>query len=37
MQLKEKYNKEIAPSLKEKLKCSNVMEIPKIEKIVLNM
>ena len=35
--LKEKYLKEIAPALKEKLNISNVMEIPKIEKVVLNM
>lgn len=35
--LKEKYNKEIAVSLKETLKIDNVMEIPKIEKVVLNM
>lgn len=35
--LKEKYNKEIAPALKETLKIDNVMEIPKIEKVVLNM
>ena len=37
MYLKEKYVKEIAPSLKTKLGLSNVMEIPKIEKVVLNM
>jgi len=35
--LKEKYLKEISPALKEKLNISNVMEIPKIEKVVLNM
>ena len=35
--LKEKYLKEIIPVLKEKLKLSNVMEVPKIEKVVLNM
>jgi large subunit ribosomal protein L5 len=35
--LKEKYLKEIIPALKEKLWTSNVMEIPKLEKIVLNM
>ncbi|MDP5038912.1 MAG: 50S ribosomal protein L5 [Candidatus Gracilibacteria bacterium] len=37
MYLKEKYVKEIAPSLQSKLGISNVMEIPKIEKVVLNM
>ncbi len=37
MSLREKYNKEIAPKLKDSLKIDNVMNIPKIEKIVLNM
>ena len=36
-EIQEKYLKEIAPALKEKLNISNVMEIPKIEKVVLNM
>ena len=35
--LKEKYNKEIVPALKEKLEISNIMEVPKLEKVVLNM
>jgi len=35
--LKEKYLKEIVPALKEKLELSNIMEVPKLEKIVLNM
>jgi large subunit ribosomal protein L5 len=35
--LKEKYLKEIVPVLKEKLEVSNIMEVPKLEKIVLNM
>lgn len=35
--LKEKYVKEIIPALKESLKVSNVMEVPKLEKVVLNM
>jgi large subunit ribosomal protein L5 len=35
--LKEKYIKEIVPELVKRLKVSNVMEIPKIEKVVLNM
>lgn len=35
--LKEKYNKEIIPELKKNLNLNNVMEIPKIEKVVLNM
>nr|WP_240463505.1 50S ribosomal protein L5 [Mycoplasma procyoni] len=37
MTLKEKYNKEIKKSLKEQFKYSSDMQIPKIEKIVLNM
>lgn len=37
MYLKEKYVKDIAPSLKAKLGLSNVMQTPKIEKVVLNM
>ena len=35
--LKAKYNDEIIPSLKEKFNYSNVMEVPKLEKIVINM
>lgn len=35
--LKEKYESEIAPKLKEELGISNVNEIPKLEKIVVNM
>jgi len=34
---KEKYNSEIKQQLIEEFKYSNVMEVPKIEKIVLNM
>jgi len=37
MSLREKYNKEVAPKLQEKLEIKNVMQIPKIEKVVLNM
>lgn len=37
MNLKEKYQKEISPKLIKTLKVSNVMETPKIEKVVLNM
>jgi len=36
-QLKEKYNKEIVPALKEELSLSNVMQVPKLTKIVLNI
>jgi len=35
--LKEKYNKEILPSLKEKYKYKNAMETPKLDKIVINI
>lgn len=35
--LKEKYNKEIIPSLREKYGYKSVMETPKLEKIVVNM
>jgi len=36
-QLKEKYDKEVVPKLKETFQYKNVMEVPKLEKIVLNM
>ena len=35
--LKEKYTSEVAPALAETFKYKSVMQIPKIEKIVLNM
>ena len=35
--LKEVYNTEIAPKLKEELGLANVMEVPRITKITLNM
>lgn len=35
--LKEIYNNEIAPKLKEELGLANVMEVPRITKITLNM
>jgi len=37
MDLKEYYNKEVVPKLKEELGLANVMQVPKLEKIVLNM
>lgn len=37
MRLKEKYKKEIVPKLKEALGCKNIMEVPSLEKIVINM
>ena len=35
--LQEKYRSEVAPALKQKFGYKNVMEIPKLEKIVINM
>ena len=35
--LVEKYKNEVAPALKEQFKYTSVMEIPKLEKIVLNV
>ena len=35
--LKEKYLKEVVPSLKEKYNYKSIMEVPKLEKIVINM
>src|SRR5690625_6080973 len=36
-QLKQKYNEEIVPSLVKKFNYKSVMEVPGIEKIVINM
>ena len=35
--LKTKYNEEVVPALQEKFKYENVMQIPKLDKIILNM
>jgi large subunit ribosomal protein L5 len=35
--LKEKYKSEVFPVLKDKFQYANVMEVPKLEKITLNM
>lgn len=35
--LKERYNSEIRTKLQEKFKYENVMQIPKLEKVVINM
>ena len=35
--LQEKYNSEIKPAMKSKFNYSSVMQIPKLEKIVINM
>ncbi|MEG1989916.1 MAG: 50S ribosomal protein L5 [Terrisporobacter sp.] len=37
MNLKEKYKKEIIPALMEKFKYTSIMQVPKLEKIVINM
>ncbi len=37
MSLREKYNKEIVPALQKKLGIKNIMDVPKLEKVVLNM
>ena len=37
VRLKEKFLQEVAPALMEKFGYKNVMEIPKIEKVVVNM
>lgn len=37
MSMKEKYDKEVAPALKEKLGLSNSMMVPKVTKVVVNM
>ena len=35
--LKDKYTEEIVPALKEKFQYGNIMEVPKLVKIVINM
>lgn len=35
--MKDKYNDEVAKGLMEKFGYKNIMEIPKIEKVVINM
>ncbi len=35
--LRERYQKEIAPSLREELELENVMEIPRVLKVIVNM
>lgn len=37
MTLKDTYNNEIAAKLMKDLGCENIMEVPKLEKVVLNM
>ena len=35
--LKEKYDKEIVPSMMEKFNYTSIMQTPKVDKIVINM
>ena len=35
--LKDKYREEVMPALKQRFGYKNVMEIPRLEKIVINM
>lgn len=35
--LMDKYREEVIPALMEKFKYSNIMEVPKLEKVVINM
>lgn len=35
--LQEKYEKEVVPALMEKFEYKNIMQVPKLEKIVINM
>lgn len=35
--LKERYTQEIVPQLQEKLGIKNIMQVPKLEKVVINM
>ena len=37
MKLKEKYQKEIIPKLKEKFDYSNIFLVPKVEKVIINV
>ena len=37
MNLKETFNQELLPQLKEKLGIDNVMAVPKLTKVVINM
>ena len=35
--LREKFNKEMVPALQEKLGIKNVMAVPRLKKVVINM
>jgi large subunit ribosomal protein L5 len=35
--LKDRYRSEVVPALMKELSCTNVMQVPRVEKVVLNM
>ena len=37
MSLRDKFNTEIAPSLKQRLGLKSIMEVPRLQKITINM
>ena len=37
LRLQEKYEKEVVSALMDKFEYKNIMEVPKLEKIVINM
>ena len=37
VRLQERYEKEVVPAMIEKFGYKNIMEVPKLEKIVINM
>jgi large subunit ribosomal protein L5 len=37
MSLKQKYKTQVVPSLKDKLECKNILQVPRLEKIVINI
>lgn len=37
MKLKEKYSKQVVPALTKEFEYSNVMQVPRLEKVVINM
>lgn len=36
-QFKEKYKKEVVPQMMERMQFKNIMQVPRLEKIVLNI
>lgn len=37
IRLKEKYQKEVLPAIKDKFGYKNIMEVPRLEKVIINM